>query len=81
MTHRLVTRRSCDLARQSRAISNTYKYLKKIIIKMHYVKGPKHEIFGYRAFLQSKPVWVEVGQKNQNFNGLGLKIAILYFLP
>ena len=57
MTHRLVTRRSCDLARQSRAISNTYKY-KKILIKMHYLKGSKHEIFGSRVFLQSKPVWV-----------------------
>ena len=78
MTHRLVTRRSCDLARQSRAISNTYKY-KKNPYKMHYVKGPKHEIFGYRAFLQSKPEWVEVAQKNQNQKGL--KIAILYFLP
>jgi hypothetical protein len=37
------------------------------------LKGPKLEIFGSKAFTQTKPVWVEdfkttVGQKIQNFD-------------
>jgi hypothetical protein len=47
------------------------------------VKGPNHEIFGSRVFLQSNPEWVGdlgIWPKNKKFDGLGLKIAILYFL-
>jgi hypothetical protein len=47
-----------------------------------YVKEPKHGIFGSRVFMQSKPVWVgdlDTSQKNQNFDGLSLRFANLYF--
>ncbi len=46
------------------------------------LKGPKHEIFGSRAFMQSEPVWAgDLGTrpKNENFDGLCWKIVILYF--
>jgi hypothetical protein len=36
------------------------------------LKVPKHEIFGFRVFMQSKPVRVgdlETRPKNQNFDG------------
>jgi hypothetical protein len=41
------------------------------------------EIFGSKVFPQIRPVWVgDLGtrQKIQNFDGLGLKISVLYFL-
>jgi hypothetical protein len=44
------------------------------------LKGPKHEIFGSRVFMQSNPVWVgDLGSRTKNlkFDGLGLKITIL----
>jgi len=44
---------------------------------------PKLEIFGFRVFTQIRPSWVgDLGivPKNQNFDGLGLKIAIFVFL-
>jgi hypothetical protein len=47
------------------------------------LQGPKLEIFGASVFTQIRPVWVgDLGtmQKNQNFDGLGLNIAVLYFL-
>jgi hypothetical protein len=47
------------------------------------LKRPKLEIFGsgflHKSDLYGKVTW-EQGQKIQNFDGLGLKIAILYFL-
>jgi hypothetical protein len=42
------------------------------------LKGPNLEIFCSRVFTQIRPEWVatyELGQKIQNFDGLGLKIA------
>jgi hypothetical protein len=47
------------------------------------LKGPKLEIFGSRVFPQIRPVWVgDLGtrRKNSKFDGLGVKIAVLYFL-
>ena len=47
------------------------------------LKGPKLEIFGSRVFPQIRPVCVgDLGtrRKNSKFHGLGLKIAVLYFL-
>jgi hypothetical protein len=47
------------------------------------LKGPKLEIFGSGVFTQIRPVWVgdlELGQKIQQWDGLGLKIINLYFL-
>jgi hypothetical protein len=37
--------------------------------------------FGFRVFMQPSPVWVgDWGTRpNQNFDGLGLKIAILFY--
>jgi hypothetical protein len=44
------------------------------------LKGPKLEIFGSRVFSQIRPIWVgDLGKKMQNFDDLGLKIAVLYF--
>jgi hypothetical protein len=48
------------------------------------LKGPKLEIFGSRVLTHIRPVWVgDLGTRQkiiQNFDGLGLKIAVLYFL-
>jgi hypothetical protein len=47
------------------------------------LKGPKLEIFGSGVFTHIRPVWVgDLGTrpKNPNWDGLGLKIANLYFL-
>ncbi len=47
-------------------------------------KGPKLEIFGSRVYTQIRTVWVGVlGTRPKNFKilmGLGLNIAIFYFL-
>jgi hypothetical protein len=54
--------------------------------KIHYrhrLKGPNLEIFGYRVFTQIRPAWVGdqgTRPKIPNFDGLGLKIAVSYFL-
>jgi hypothetical protein len=47
-----------------------------------YFKG-KLEIFGFGVFTQIRPVWVGdrgTRSKIHNFDALGLKIAVLYFL-
>ncbi len=48
------------------------------------LKGPKLEIFSSRAFTQTRRVCtigvLGTRPKIQNFDGLGLKIAISYFL-
>jgi hypothetical protein len=54
-----------------------------VILRYKTLKGHRHEIFGYRVFMQFKPVWVgglETRPKKSIFYGLGLKIGILYFL-
>ncbi len=47
----------------------------KYLAKRIFLKGPKLELFGSRFFTQIRSVWVGLGS-----DGLGLKIAILYFL-
>ncbi len=47
------------------------------------LKGPKCEIFESGDFAQIRPIWIgDLGTrpKNINFDGLGLKIAILCLL-
>jgi hypothetical protein len=47
------------------------------------LKGPKHELFGFGFFTLIKPIWIgDLGTrpKKNIWDGLGLKIAILYFL-
>jgi hypothetical protein len=48
----------------------------------HCLKGPKNEIFGSRAFMQSVPVWAgDLGTraKGGSFDGSVWEVAILYF--
>jgi hypothetical protein len=47
--------------------------------QISFLNGPKLEMFGSSVFSQIRPGWVgDLGArpKNQNFDGLGLKIAI-----